>query len=222
MKTITLHGELAEKFGSDPIELDAATPQMITRGLISRFGLEFRKIIGAGYFEFLCINSKTKDKRYIYDEMTAQMTVDHDEIHITPKAEGSGKFGQIILGVILIVVGVIITPWSGPLGAGMVAAGIGMIAGGVVQLLMGSPTPDSLSNERPDSKPSYIFNGAVNVYEQGGPCPLVYGRIRAGSVIVSAGFEAARLAFHQQCGRRYNENNCDGPRQGGEHGREQD
>lgn len=220
MKTIQLYGELADKFGSDPIMLDAATPQMITRGLISRFGLEFRKIISAGTFEFLCINSNTDKKLYIHDEMTAQMSVDHDEIHITPKAEGSGKFGQIIMGVVLIVVGVVITGMSfglaSPIGGAFIAAGIGMIAGGVVQLLIGSPTPDSLSNERPDSRPSYIFNGSVNTYEQGGPCPLVYGRIRAGSVIVSAGFEAARQSYNQRCGRRYNENGCDGPRQGGD------
>ena len=90
-----------------------------------------------------------------------------------------------------------------------------MIAGGVVQLLMGSPSPDTMSNERPDSRPSYVFNGAVNVYEQGGPCPLVYGRTRAGSVIVSAGFEVARLAYSQRCGRRYDAGTGDctrGPR----------
>lgn len=212
MKTISLHGELAEKFGSDPIMLEAATPQMITRGLISRFGLEFRKIIAEGTFEFLCINSKTKDKQFIHDEMTAQMTVDHDEIHITPKAEGSGRFGQIIVGIILIVVGVILgyTP-AAAASPYFINAGIAMVVGGVVQLLMGSPNPAALGNERPDSRPSYIFNSAVNVYEQGGPCPLVYGRILAGTVIISAGFEAARLAYHQRCQRRYED--C-GPRRG--------
>ncbi len=223
MKTISLHGELADKFGSEPIMLDAKTPQMITRGLISRFGIEFRKIIGEGHFEFLCINSETDKKLYIHDEMTAQMTVDHDEIHITPKLEGSGKFGQIIMGVILIVIGVAITYFSGgsaaALGDLFVTAGIGMIAGGVVQLLMGSPSVGYESKERPDARPSYVFNGAVNTYEQGGPVPLVYGRTLAGSVIVSAGFEVARLAFNQQCGRRYNENNCDGPRRGDNHNR---
>jgi len=211
MKTISLHGELAEKFGSDPIMLDAHTPQMITRGLISRFGNDFRKIIAEGWFEFLCIDSKTDKKLYIHDEMTAAMTVDHDEIHITPKAEGSGRFGQIIVGIILIIVGAFATGWLQPYGPSIMAAGIAMVAGGVVQLLMGSPDPGMLSNERPDSRPSYIFNGSVNVYEQGGPCPLVYGRILAGSVIVSAGFEVARLAYHQQCGRRY-EDCDDGPR----------
>lgn len=211
MKAISLHGELAEKFGSDPIMLDAATPQMITRGLISRFGPSFRKIIAEGWFEFLCIDSKTDKKTYIHDEMTAAMTIDHDEIHITPKAEGSGRFGQIIVGIILIVVGVVLNVYTGVSGTPFISAGISMVAGGVVQLLMGSPDPSMLSNERPDSRPSYVFNGAVNVYEQGGPCPLVYGRTRAGSVIVSAGFEVARLAYHQNCGRRYQ--NCpDGPR----------
>lgn len=207
MKTIYLHGALAKKFGSEPINLDASTPQMITRGLISRFGIEFRKFISKGHFEFLCINSDTDKKTYIHDEITAAMTVDHNEIHITPKAAGSGKFGQIIMGVILIVVGVVLTAYGfGAVGGPMTTAGIAMVAGGVVQLLMPTPNVEALSNERPDSKPSYIFNGAVNTYEQGGPVPLVYGRTLAGSVIVSAGFEAARLAYNQRCGPRY-----DGP-----------
>ncbi len=211
MKTISLHGDL-KKFSSEPVMLDAPTPQMITRGLISQLedGLEFRKALAAGRFEFLCINNKTGKKTYIHDEMTAAMNVDHDEIHITPVVEGSGKFGQIILGVILIVVGAVMNFYAPGSGAGVMAAGIAMVAGGVVQLLMPAPDINSLQNERPDSKPSYIFNGAVNVYEQGGPVPLVYGRTRAGSVIVSAGFDVERLAYNVRCGRRYED--CGGPR----------
>ena len=209
MKEITLHGELAEKFGKDPIMLEVETAAMITRGLISRFGNEFREIIRNGTFEFLCL--KDDEKTYIHDEMTATMVIDADEVHITPVAEGSGRFGQIILGVILIVVGVYFQqPY-------LTQAGIGLVVGGVAQLLMTPPSVAALENERPDSKPSFVFNGAVNVYEQGGPVPLVYGRFKAGSVIVSAGFNVERIAYNVRCRRRYED--CAGPRRGGRSGR---
>jgi predicted phage tail protein len=213
MKEITLHGELAEKFGSEPFMLDANTPQMLTRGMICRFGNEFKKIIRAGTFEFLCL--KDGKKEYIHDEMTAQKVIDADEIHLTPVVAGAGRFGQIIIGIILIVVGVLFAPWSGGGTSPLVGIGIAMVAGGVVQLLTPVPNVNALSGERPDSKPSFIFNGAVNVYEQGGPVPLVYGRFKAGSVIVSAGFDVERIAYNVRCGRRYDAGTGDctrGPR----------
>ena len=46
-------------------------------------------------------------------------------------------------------------------------------------------TPEN--NEIADNRASYIFNGAVNLTAQGNPVPLLYGRMRAGSVVVSAG-----------------------------------
>ena len=218
MKTIHLHGELAEKFGAEPIELEVATAAMMTRGLISRFGNEFRQIVREGTFELLCI--KGEKKTYVHNEMTATMYLDADEIHFTPVAAGSGRFGQIIVGIVLIVVGTIFTVFTAGFSAGMVAAGIGMVAGGVVQLLTPVPDVGSLANERPDSAPSFLFNGAVNVYEQGGPVPLVYGRFKAGSVIVSAGFSTERMAFNVRAGRGYDENgNPTGPRRGGRHNR---
>ena len=215
MKEIHLHGELADKFGKDPIMLEVETAAMITRGLISRFGQEFREIIRNGAFEFLCL--KDSKKTYVHDEMTATMMLDADEVHITPVVEGSGKFGQIIMGVVLIVVGAVATVYGQPWGANVSAAGIAMVAGGVVQLLMPSPSVAALSNERPDARPSFVFNGAVNVYEQGGPVPLVYGRFKAGSVIVSAGFDVERIGYNVRCGRRYDDDpaGCpDGPRRG--------
>ncbi len=206
MKEITLHGEL-EKFDSDPIMLAVDNAAMMTRGLCSRFGNEFKQIIREGTFEILCINKDGKES-YIHDEMTATMFLDADEIHITPVAAGSGRFGQIILGVILIVIGVY---FNIPV---LTQAGIGLVVGGVVQLLTPVPSLNNQSNERPDSRPSFVFNGAVNVYEQGGPVPLAYGRFKCGSVIVSAGFDVERLAHNVRCRRRYEE--CpNGPRRGG-------
>jgi predicted phage tail protein len=216
MKTIQLHGELAEKFGAEPFKLDAKTPHMITRGMISRFGNEFRKIIADGTFEFLCINSDTGEKTYAHDDMTAQMTVDADEIHLTPVPAGSGRFGQIILGIILIVVGVIANFYPGGQAASgpLISAGIAMVAGGIVQLLFAPPTINNRETERPDARASYVFNGGTNTYEQGGPVPLVYGRTKAGTTIVSAGFSVEQLAYHIRCGRRYDDPDCQpgGPR----------
>jgi len=81
--------------------------------------------------------------------------------------------------------------------------GVGLILSGTAQLL--SPQPADLpgltgggspsrrdsfnpvNNDPADNRSSYIYNGAVNLTAQGNPVPICYGRMRVGSVVVSAG-----------------------------------
>ena len=80
--------------------------------------------------------------------------------------------------------------------------GAGLILYGTSQLLSPQPADlpgltggspdrrDSFSptkNEPADNRSSYIYNGAVNLTAQGNPVPICYGRMRVGSVVVSAG-----------------------------------
>ena len=44
-------------------------------------------------------------------------------------------------------------------------------------------------SERPENKPSYSFNGAVNTTAQGHPVPVGYGRLVVGSAVISAGID---------------------------------
>ena len=45
----------------------------------------------------------------------------------------------------------------------------------------------SENNEIADNRASYIFNGAVNLTAQGACVPVCYGKMRVGSVVISAG-----------------------------------
>ncbi|MGY3172442.1 putative phage tail protein [Pseudomonas sp. TE12234] len=114
------------------------------------------------------------------------------EIRIVPIVSGSKNGGlfQTVLGVALIVVGVIVTPFSGPLGGALVSLGIGMAIGGVAQML--TPTPSSKSGSQQEqasteNKPSYLFNGAFNSTQQGLPVPVVYGQMLVGSSVITVG-----------------------------------
>ncbi|MNR34877.1 Bacteriophage lambda tail assembly protein I [compost metagenome] len=109
------------------------------------------------------------------------------EIRIVPIVSGSKRGGllQTVVGVALIVVGAV-TSWAG--GAALVSVGIGMVAGGVLQML--SPVPKSPSQQEQastENKPSYIFNGAFNTTQQGLPVPVVYGQMLVGSSVVAVG-----------------------------------
>ena len=69
------------------------------------------------------------------------------------------------------------------------SVGLMMTLTGVSQLL--SPTPQAsqaayTNMERPEARTSFIYGGAVNTSEQGGPIPILYGRMRIGSTLVAA------------------------------------
>ena len=120
--------------------------------------------------------------------------VTKEVIRIVPVVIGGKKAGvlQTILGAVLVVVGAVVgvmTSWTGVggvIGSGMVTAGIGMMAGGVIQML--SPQPGGLaSKQSADNQASYAFGGVTNTAAQGYPVPLGYGRRRIGGAIISAG-----------------------------------
>ncbi|WPO94631.1 tail assembly protein [Buttiauxella sp. HR94] len=118
-----------------------------------------------------------------------------NDIRIAPIMEGAKKAGmfQTILGAVMVVAGIAVTGMTfgsaGVIGAGMVSAGIGMMAGGVYQML--SPQPKGLhGRDDPDNKPSYAFGGAVNTVAMGNPVPVLYGEREIGGAIISAGIVA--------------------------------
>jgi predicted phage tail protein len=79
-------------------------------------------------------------------------------------------------------------------GAASIAFGIGvnLVLGGVSQLLYTAPKGAGPA-ESPENKPSYVFSGPVNAEAQGHPIPLLYGKLRVGSVVASAGIETVDI-----------------------------
>ena len=121
--------------------------------------------------------------------------INEDVIRIVPVVIGSKKAGvlQTILGAVLVVVGAVgmFTPWGQALGGATwgsyaMQAGVGLMAGGVIQML--SPQPAGLASKQDaDNRASYAFGGVTNTAAQGYPVPLLYGRRRIGGAIISAG-----------------------------------
>ncbi|WP_445772934.1 tail assembly protein [Shewanella sp.] len=127
-----------------------------------------------------------------------------NEIRIVPVIGGSKRGGilQTIVGAVLIVVGAYF-------GQGwMVQAGVGMVAGGVVQML--SPQVNSLKGrEASENAPSYAFGGAVNTTAAGNPVGIGYGKRRIGGAVISAGIYAEDIAVSKRTVQN-NSNNSGG------------
>jgi predicted phage tail protein len=70
-------------------------------------------------------------------------------------------------------------------------AGIGLVLGGVAQLL--TPTP-KISQDEGDPRKSFSFSGIQNTNRAGVPVPVVYGETLVGSVVISAGIDIVQVS----------------------------
>lgn len=185
--TIHLSGKLKEICdGMDQITLGAASPRMAVTALQSRFGPEVRKYIIPRQWQ---LYKGTDEESGSITELQIDDKFEEDtELFIYEYIEGaSGRLGRAILGTVLIVSGVLLSPTMPNIGAALVSTGVGMV-------LQSFFTPDIANlRERPEERASFLFSGATNTSQQGQPVPLVFGRFRTGSVVVSAGLDVEQL-----------------------------
>ena len=196
LRTVRLYGRLGTKFGRvHRLAVDSAAEAVRALGaLFPEFDgyLIQSKDRGEGYAVFY--GKKNLEKEALHNPSFNQ------DIRIAPVLLGSKNGGwlNIIVGAVLIVVGAIITGGTfgagAPFGSALIVMGIGMIAGGVVQLL--TPVPKgSSAKDRPDNQASYSFNGPINTQAQGNPVQVLYGELHVGSAVLSAGINAEDQAI---------------------------
>lgn len=188
IRTVRLYGVLGATFGRVH-QMAVETPKEAIRALC---------VVIPGFERFLNTSRKrgltyavfSGKRNLVQDELG--MDKGNDDIRIAPVIIGSKTGGllQTILGAVLVVVGVIVTGlsygWAAPVGGALISAGIGLAAGGVMQML--SPqTPGLSSKQDADNQASYAFGSPTNTAAQGYPVPLLYGQRRIGGAIISAG-----------------------------------
>ena len=195
LRTIKLSGFLGKKFGRVH-RLAVDSPAEAIRAL---------SVIKAGFREFLENSHKNGVAyRFLVGNEALERSELKESLHmkqgasttfeLVPVINGAkSSLGQILFGAALMAFAWWAMPAMGFAAVGTVGAmstsvfGIGMslALGGVAQLL--APKVKAESKEAVENKPSYIFNGAVNTVAQGNPVPILYGRMRVGSQVVSAG-----------------------------------
>ena len=195
LRTIKLYGFLGKKFGRVH-KLAVDSPAEAIRAL---------SVIKAGFREFLENSHKNGVAyRFLVGKEALERSELKESIHmrhgvdttfeLVPVINGAkSSLGQILLGAALMAFAWWAMPAMGMAAVGTASAlstsvfGIGMslALGGVAQLL--APKVKAENKEAVENRPSYMFNGAVNTIAQGNPVPILYGRMRVGSQVVSAG-----------------------------------
>lgn len=185
MITVYLHGHLRE-FG-ERFDLHAYSPSDALRGLFAQIhGL--REKVRDGWYQVHLNGQRVRDVTELHQQANGVL-------HITPKIQGAGKAGQLIAGVVLIVVGAVLTYTGvgGGIGAPMMKMGVALAIGGVAQMLTKTPNLNTNSKGVEQSRNS-SFSNLDNTAAQGQPVPLAYGLVYCGSRVISQGVETRRIA----------------------------
>jgi len=200
LRKIKLYGKLAKFIGHRVLEADVATAAEAVRFLLANWPE---------------LEAHMSDQHYrvsvgTYDLLAEEL---HDPagaapISFVPVVAGAGAAGRIIIGVALIALSFgIASLAAGAALAGSLSgfalqavafatqagllAGIGLVLGGVAQLL--TPTP-KISKDEADPRKSFSFSGIQNTNRAGVPVPVVYGETLVGSVVISAGIDIVQVS----------------------------
>ena len=193
MTTVYLYGALGRRFGFR-WTMDVKSPAEAVRAIMANRP-DFRAYMiqhSTPGYHVLIGNDSIGGAERLHDPAGRSC------IKIIPVIAGAGGgVWQIIVGTLLIVAAVAVVVASGgtltPLAALMVKAafyvGASLVVGGITQMLTDMPDSGGSfeQSERPENRPSFMFNGPVNTTAQGHPVAIGYGRLRVGSAVVSAG-----------------------------------
>jgi predicted phage tail protein len=206
---IVLHGRLRKKFGVE-FRLGVSTPAAATYALckmVPGFEDELRK----GQYH---VRRGTLGNGVDLPAHGLSLRLPPSgELHLIPCAKGSkGGGGKIIVGVLLVAASIVLmqpevagylglsaaagttagtaaaygfgTALFGGVTIGSVAlAGGAMILGGILQAISPQPRQNGTIS-------SFLLGGLSNTSQQGTPVPIVYGRMRVGSIVASIGYSA--------------------------------
>lgn len=219
LTAIFLHGHLAEKYGHR-FDLDVENVAGAIALLKANFSEFARDVIGHSYRIWVGKNNVGREELiapvkgrdvHIVPVVSGAGGLDSSRVgfigpkksnatgfltgpHNFPSESKIGQVVRVIVGIVLVIVGIIFSEFGGI--AWGVYPGLGLIFGGVsdyitfssIRELSGAITePGSDGGEML----SRYFNGPVNTVGQGNPVPVLYGRLRVGSQVVSGGLSDA-------------------------------
>ena len=193
IRTIHFHSILADKAEVKTIDLDCDTPRAMISALMSQVK-KFRALIS----EYPAMNlvASNSDKTYIEpigpDEFEFTFSEKATDIHLLTDVEGSGA--EMIAYFIMEM----------NMSLAMATAVTSIITNVAISVVLGAvsaalaPSPSTSGGNPADTRPSFLFNGAVNVTEQGYPVPLIYGIHTSGSIVISAGVDVSELPYESE------------------------
>lgn len=187
MQTVMLYGQLGKRFGRVH-RFEVKSPAEAVRALCATVQGFKKHVIDHGYYKVLVGGKSDVGEDDIHHPVSEK-----ESIRIIPVVAGGSGFGRVLAGVAL--VGLSLAFPAAPLGLATLSANVGysLIISGVASMIFTPQTSDLDTAERPENRPSFFFNGAVNTTRQGNSVPVCYGRMVVGSQVISSGFSVEQI-----------------------------
>lgn len=218
MRVVKVYGPLRKYLGQCRFEFVADTPAQAMKALCVNFPGLVQWLLDREAEGMAFRVTRGRDK--ITNEAPEGLVLPWSErevFSIAPVIVGAGRgVGQILAGIALVALAFVtyggslalgatgLTVKAGltgfaAFGAGAAAAagtlGIGLIIGGVAQLISPTPTMGGLTSGREAARlESFSFSGIVNTSKQGMAVPICYGRAFVGSAVISSGLDVDQVA----------------------------
>jgi|9_EtaG_2_1085328.scaffolds.fasta_scaffold00152_15 predicted phage tail protein len=177
LSTIRLHGVLAKRFG-DELQFKVDSVREGVQALLANFK-DFKSVLRQYDFRFIA-DGVNLDRKDVCDAVYPFKVLD-----IIPVTEGdkmNSNTTKAIIGGVEIAAGIVFDAFSmGTVGNPLIMAGVSTIAGAVINSFMKPPEYDQSG----DAATSNIFDGARNVSKEGVAVPILYGRMKVGSLVAS-------------------------------------
>lgn len=210
---IVLHGRLRKKFGKE-FTIGASTPARAIQ-ILCILITDFRGELEKGQYRVIRGSLK---KGAALSAPALHMRLPPDgTVHLMPVAAGgkNAGVGKILVGVVLVAAAIALpelapayfgaasaaTATTAAVAGGTIAvastvAGVSVLSGLALfggAMIIGGLASILAKDLRPQQQlgSSFLLSGALNVASAGGPVPVIYGRMRVGSVVISLGYEAA-------------------------------
>lgn len=190
MASITVHlgGKLGTLFGKEWKGLCVSSPAEAIRAI---------NINTKGKFQQYFFDHREKEYHVTLRKKSAETCLGASElthrsgandIYILPVIKGRNNgWVKIVAGVILVIVGAVVDYFTGgSAGNSFITLGLGLILGGITQLL--TPVP-----QQQQQLQSYNFQGNATTVNQGGSVPVFYGRYLISPLPISVSFIASDL-----------------------------
>jgi predicted phage tail protein len=187
-----------------------------------RCRFEFEVDTPAQAIKALCVNFPDLEQWLIKSDWGYRVTVGKERIgpenaelvclpwserevfSIAPVIAGAGQgIGQIFAGIGLVALALVtggatigLLGLAAPLSVSSVLGTIGasLVLGGIAQMISPQPNMSPLIRGKEAARlESFSFSGINNTSQQGLPVPIAYGRVFAGSAVLSAGLDVDQL-----------------------------
>ena len=185
-RKLVLYGDLAKYFGKEHTIYVRNVEEAI-KYLAVNFSKDFTKAFNEGYYYIRKVGKKVKR---CLNEQELKFSLGNCDLHIIPAVKGasflkgnqkSKGWVKVGVGTLLAVAGVVTgQPWA-------VTMGIGIALQGVVDVLTYVPQ----KKQEEDNSNNTAFS-PQNVGTEGTTIPVIYGKVKVGSVVVSSGSYAER------------------------------